>query len=79
MRFKIRPETSADYEDIDRVLESAFSQKNEATLVRKLRETKDYLPELSLLALANKEPAGHILFYPLKNKGYMTLILAPWR
>jgi len=74
MDVLIRPESADDYDEIDEVIESAFNQKNEAVLVRKLRTTEKFNPVLSLVASTDKGVIGQILFYPLNSKA---LILAP--
>ncbi|MFC2154734.1 GNAT family N-acetyltransferase [Candidatus Altiarchaeota archaeon] len=77
MEVTIRSESAEDFDLIDEVIESAFGQKNEAVLVRTLRETEDYVPELSLVAIVEEELVGHILFYPVKVGDDTGLILAP--
>jgi putative acetyltransferase len=77
MEVLIRSERPEDYDRIGRLIESAFNQKNEAVLVRELRETKEFVPELSLVAFAGGELVGHILFYPVKVGENVTLVLAP--
>lgn len=53
--ISIRPERLADYDEIDVVVESAFAgaehtDGDEHRLVRRLRESAEYIPELSLVA-----------------------------
>ncbi len=74
MDVLIRQEGADDYDEIDKVIESAFNQKNEAELVRKLRETERFNQVLSLVATMGDRVIGQILFYPVNRK---TLILAP--
>ncbi len=77
MDIKVRSEQLRDYEEIDLVISSAFNRYNEVKLVHDLRETKQYKPELSLVATLNGQIIGHILFYPIKTSDYETLLLAP--
>jgi putative acetyltransferase len=80
MNAIIRPENTGDYEQISSVIEAAFGQKNEATLVEALREKDEYEPKLSLVAVYRNKIIGHILFYPIKIKAAeekTTLCLAP--
>jgi putative acetyltransferase len=77
----IRPETENDFMDITKVNNLAFDQANEGLLVEKLRNTPDYIPELSLIAIYDNKIVGHILFYPITisdgDKKYTSLALAP--
>jgi len=81
MQIIIRPETEDDYSKIAKVNELAFGQKNECLLIEKLRNTSDFIPELSLVAEYNDDVIGHILFHPVKiNDGgvrHTSLALAP--
>lgn len=58
----IRPEVPADYEAVSRVVAAAFGRQNEARLVERLRETPNYVPDLSLVAEENGAIAGHVMF-----------------
>jgi putative acetyltransferase len=58
----IRPETRLDLPAIRKINELAFGQVAEANLVDSLREYCRDL--LSLLAIDDNEPVGHILFSP---------------
>jgi predicted N-acetyltransferase YhbS len=77
MEVVIRSEIPEDFEKISKVIEASFNQKNEAILVNKLRNTKEYLPDLSLVALVDDVIVGQILFYPIPMMDEVTLILAP--
>jgi len=77
MKITLRSELINDYDEIDSVILSAFKQNNEVHLVHKLRKTKQYNPELSIVAFLGGKIIGHILFYPLKIGEFETLILAP--
>jgi predicted N-acetyltransferase YhbS len=77
----IRSETEKDFIDITIVNDLAFGQANEGLLVEKLRNTPDYIPGLSLVAIYDNKIVGHILFYPItinnENAKYTSLTLAP--
>ena len=79
--LSIRPEEPEDYEAISRVHRSAFGQENEARLVEELRKSKEFLPELSLVAVMDDEIVGHILFSPViiqcRDRNVHALALAP--
>jgi len=64
-RLIIRPERENDTLKIREVNDSAFGQKNEGILIERLRQTENFIPELSLVAELNDEIIGHILFYPV--------------
>jgi len=57
----IRPETSADYEAIAKVVEAAFGRENEARLVGLLREPPSYVPALALVAEEAGRIVGHVM------------------
>jgi predicted N-acetyltransferase YhbS len=81
MKTDIRPETKADYAPIYRVHRFAFGRTNESTLVERLRKTKRFIPELSLVARHQNQVIGHILFYPVDivkdDRTVEALALAP--
>lgn len=82
MKPAIRKETSADHSEIYEVNRIAFGQDNEARLVDLLRKSDVFIPELSLIALVDKNIVGHILFTKLKiidDRGdeHESLALAP--
>ncbi|MEJ2536827.1 MAG: GNAT family N-acetyltransferase, partial [Calditrichia bacterium] len=68
MRIIIRSEGPNDYPVIDLVNNQAFDRPNEAELIRKLRQTSEFIPELSLVAEQDEMVVGHILFYPVYIK-----------
>ena len=80
---KIRQETEIDrdYRRITEVNDLGFSQKNEGQLILRLRETKKFIPELSLVAEIEDRIVGHILFYPIEiksdDKVFPSIALAP--
>jgi putative acetyltransferase len=61
----IRPEQERDYENVRGLLVLAFGRENEAKLVAALRNEESYDPEISLIAVVDRQLAGHILFSPL--------------
>ena len=86
MQITIRKEQPADYPAVFEIVELAFrtmpmADGEEQFLVEKLRKNKDYLPELSLVAEADRKLVGHILFTPLKITDgisvFNSLTLAP--
>jgi putative acetyltransferase len=81
MDIQIRKETPDDFQQVARLIEMAFRQKNEAVLVEKLRHNKKYNSNLSLVAEYNGVVVGHVLFFPIViRSGYAergSLALAP--
>jgi len=81
MTITLRPETSKDYQDITRINDSAFEQKNEGIIIESLRKNKNFVPELSIVAEKDEMIIGHILFFPVqiksKDNSYRTVSLAP--
>lgn len=77
----VRPETPDDFEAIQALVAAAFGRGNEAELVRLLRASDAYLPELALVAEIDDEIAGHILisYVTLLNddEEFQVLSLAP--
>jgi len=63
--FFIRSEIPADIPAIFEVNLQAFGQDGEARLVRALRKDRDYIHELSLVAVHDNKVIGHILFVPV--------------
>ena len=60
----VREEVPADLEGIDRVNELAFDRRDEAELVKKLRDNQKIM--LSLVAEQDGQIVGHILFTPMR-------------
>lgn len=81
MNITIRPEQQEDIDDIFKLNQLAFGQENEARLVDLLRSAPGYVPGLSLVARADDDLVGHILFSKIfvvsGDARYETLALAP--
>jgi len=84
--MNIRQEQPADYSAVFEIIEQAFrmlevSNHQEQFFVERLRKSKSFIPDLSLVALLDKKVVGHIVLSKIniKNneKQYQTLILAP--
>jgi putative acetyltransferase len=65
----IRPERPADRPAIDQVNVSAFGRPDEARIVAALREAAGFDPELSLVAIIDGRPVGHLLLTPVIIEG----------
>jgi putative acetyltransferase len=80
-RLTIRPEREYDYLIIREINDLAFGQKNEGRLIEKLRQTENFIPELSLVAERDDEVVGYILFYPVTVRSaaakFQSLSLGP--
>jgi putative acetyltransferase len=61
MNIIVRPETKADVKAVDRVVGSAFKSPAVAWMVRQLRESPNYIPELSLVAERDGEIVGFVM------------------
>ncbi|HYZ93080.1 MAG TPA: N-acetyltransferase [Actinomycetota bacterium] len=59
--MRIRAEQAADFDAIHEVVAAAFGRPNEAELVRLLRETDSYVPQLALVAEDDDRIVGHIM------------------
>lgn len=81
MNAKVGQEADKDYRGITNVNNLGFGQKNEGRLILRLRKTKKFIPELSLVAEIKGRIVGHILFYPIEIKSegkiFPSLALAP--
>jgi predicted N-acetyltransferase YhbS len=58
----IRKEEVPDFQEVYNLITDSFQQTDEAELVNRLRGSKAFIPELSLVAMAANKIAGHILF-----------------
>jgi putative acetyltransferase len=57
----IRPETPADYDDIRRINDEAFGEPIDAEFVAAIRASGRFVPELSLVAVSESGPVGHVI------------------
>ncbi len=78
----IRQETPADYDIVYQVVTKAFenaehSDGQEQNLVVRLRKSRNFIPQLSLVAEVENKIAGYILFTKLKAGSTIQLALAP--
>jgi predicted N-acetyltransferase YhbS len=87
MKIKIRQESASDFVAVDNLIKAAFKNAphadgDEHNLVKRIRETEAYLPELSLVAENNGVVVGHIILSKIHIKGnegqaFDSLALAP--
>ena len=80
--LEIRQETKKDYEEVYNVVKIAFetadhSDGNEQDLVVALRNSHNFIPQLSLVAIQDSKIVGYILFTKIKIGEYEELALAP--
>lgn len=78
----IRQESADDYEEVYALIAEAFAAAehadgNEQDLAAALRKGNAFIPELSLVAEAEKELVGHIMFTKAKVNNDIVLVLAP--
>lgn len=69
MEPTIRREQSGDMPEIHKIITLAFGRENEAKLVDLLRNSKAFIPQLSLIATTDGKPVGHILFSKISIVG----------
>ncbi|MDY0988673.1 N-acetyltransferase [Flavobacterium sp. CFBP9031] len=86
MEIKLRQENENDFESIFQLIEKAFEKEEygdhkEQFLVERLRNSKAFIPELSIVAENDNKIVGHILFTKLKvlndSNSFESLALAP--
>lgn len=86
MELKLRQETKTDYAAVFKIIEEAFqneeySDNTEQFLVERLRKSKAFIPQLSLVAEVNGEVVGYILLTKIQIKNdhesFESLALAP--
>ena len=79
--MKIRRERKGDYPAVGEIHELAFKGTTEARLVETLRDSDDFMPGLSMVAVQGRKVVGHILFslVSIQTKGgsVPALVLAP--
>ncbi len=78
---EIRAEKPDDYIAIYDINLKAFNQEDEPRMVEAIRESTSFIPELSLVAVKDDKPVGHIMFSALTiqtEEGHIpALTLAP--
>lgn len=66
---------------IQEVVTAAFGRTSEAKLVEAIRNTQNFIPELSIVATEKENLIGHILFSPIvietQRQTFSALALAP--
>ncbi|WP_020526206.1 GNAT family N-acetyltransferase [Flexithrix dorotheae] len=86
MEVFLRQENPEDHSAVFRLIEKAFSHEKisdhqEQYLVERLRKSKAFIPELSIVATFNNQIVGHILLTKIKIKNtrgkFDSLALAP--
>lgn len=60
--MEIRPERTDEYALVEQIHRLAFGGEQEARVVALVRQSAFYAPELSLVAVVEGRPVGHILF-----------------
>ena len=80
--IEIRQENKKDYAEVYNVIKKAFMSAehcdgNEQDLVVNLRESNNFIPELSLVAIDDNKIVGYILFTKIRIGRYEELALAP--
>ncbi|CAO3599179.1 unnamed protein product [Absidia cylindrospora] len=70
--ISVRQECERDIQDVYKVNENAFQQKDEADLVNHLRQSPAFIPELSLVAVKNNKIVGYLLFTKITIGNEMT-------
>ena len=82
--LEIRQETKKDYEEVYNVVKTAFetaehSDGNEQDLVVALRNSNNFIPQLSLVATQDSKIVGYILFTKIKIGEYEELALPKYQ
>jgi putative acetyltransferase len=57
----IRAEDAVDFDEIENVVAQAFGGPLEAQLVRNIRASPEYVPELALVAVVGRAIVGHVM------------------
>ncbi|GAB4406614.1 MAG: N-acetyltransferase [Microscillaceae bacterium] len=61
MKITIRPEEHSDFEPVRALNILAFNRTDEANLIDRIRDEKEYLPALSFVAVFETKIIGHIM------------------
>ncbi|MEM9546137.1 MAG: N-acetyltransferase [Bacteroidota bacterium] len=86
MDLILRKEAPSDYDEVLKLIKKAFlneeySDHSEHLLVDRLRKSKSFVPELSIVAELNKKIVGHILLTKIQinstTQSFPSLALAP--
>lgn len=82
MKLTVREERAEDYYEVSQIVETAFrkaefSDHTEHVLVDRLRRSASFIPELSLVAEADGDLVGHILFTEVLVGAERGVALAP--
>ncbi len=86
MTITIRQEEPKDYAAVSRVIKTAFAREDmsnhdEQDLVKRLRQSEQFIPQLSLVAEVEGNVVGHILLSPViirnSEESFESLALAP--
>lgn len=86
LSLSIRQERISEYLEVEKVIEAAFkdmelSDQTEHQLVSKLRQSENFIPALSLVAVENEKIVGHILLTRItinnNHEQFESLSLAP--
>ena len=78
--MELRSETPADHAAIRALVDAAFGGTMESLLIDLIRASDRFVPDLSLVALADGNPVGHVLFSYVTITGeddHQVLSLAP--
>ncbi len=67
---KVDSENSELYHKIDNLLLNVFQDDYEAKLVRRIRDSKHYVPDLALTAMIGTQLVGYALFSEIKIKSH---------
>lgn len=76
----IRKEEKSDFNDVYNLIKNAFisaehSDGDEENLVNRLRESKNFVDDLSIVALDDKKIVGYVLFTKVKIAEDYALVL----
>lgn len=80
--IQIRNEKQDDYQQIEELVRNAFklakySDGDEHNLIGRIRQSSDYLPNLSLVAVSGDIVLGHIMFSRIFIGNSVAIALAP--